>query len=239
MPGGDSPKKKGLPGPSPLGPGLGPGPLGPRSLSRVSLASAIPLASISEDESQPTKKPAPVRPSTRRTVSAPILPPSSQKPRRPSQRGSKLGPNGTGPGPLPLGPPVTRRSHYRPPSRTRGGQQPAFGLGTIYDGQFARTHSLYIPPHPPPDYFSHTAKGHPTRPVDAGYRDSLRRLLAGKELPDRAPPLKDEYKGMEKIRESEWVARRGGWCRIILFLAIFIALAVGLSVGLTLGLKSR
>jgi hypothetical protein len=44
---------------------------------------------------------------------------------------------------------------------------------------------------------------------------------------------------MEKIRESEWVARRGGWCRIILAAAIVIALIIGLSVGLTLGLKKE
>jgi hypothetical protein len=56
--------------------------------------------------------------------------------------------------------------------------------------------------------------------------------------PDRsAPPSRGGTK--EKIRDTEWVARRGGWYRLWLLLILGIALVVGLSVGLTVGMRNK
>ncbi|KAJ9161490.1 hypothetical protein NKR19_g2210 [Coniochaeta hoffmannii] len=53
-------------------------------------------------------------------------------------------------------------------------------------------------------------------------------------LPDRKPENNNAA-----IHRQEWLARRGGWYRILVIAFLLIALIVGLSVGLTLGLRKK
>ncbi|KAK0632026.1 hypothetical protein B0T14DRAFT_559754 [Immersiella caudata] len=55
-------------------------------------------------------------------------------------------------------------------------------------------------------------------------------------VPDRTSEALE--KGLH-LREREWVAKRGGWYRLILGVILILALIIGLSVGLTLGLRNR
>lgn len=41
------------------------------------------------------------------------------------------------------------------------------------------------------------------------------------------------------LRAQEWIARRGGWYRLVLGWMVTLGLIVGLAVGLTLGLRER
>lgn len=43
----------------------------------------------------------------------------------------------------------------------------------------------------------------------------------------------------EGFKDHEWIARRGGWYRLVMLVLITIGLVVGLSVGLTLRLKKK
>ncbi|KAM0335427.1 hypothetical protein ACHAQA_000473 [Verticillium albo-atrum] len=85
-----------------------------------------------------------------------------------------------------------------------------------------------VPPYPPPSYYPRHSK----EPL---WPSPLRNSVAW-DSPDREAAA--ETKGRrEKLRENEWVARRGGWCRIGLIMLFFIMVVVGLAVGLTLGLR--
>ncbi|KAJ9131988.1 hypothetical protein NKR23_g11487 [Pleurostoma richardsiae] len=53
-------------------------------------------------------------------------------------------------------------------------------------------------------------------------------------VPDRDPGPQ-----REGFRDQEWVARRGGWYRLVVTVLVVVALAVGLSVGLTIGLRKK
>jgi hypothetical protein len=57
------------------------------------------------------------------------------------------------------------------------------------------------------------------------------------ELRD-VPPTRME-RLMMKVRSNKYVARRGGWKRLLCFIILVIALIIGLAVGLTVGLRNR
>ncbi|KAB5578474.1 hypothetical protein GE09DRAFT_551944 [Coniochaeta sp. 2T2.1] len=56
-------------------------------------------------------------------------------------------------------------------------------------------------------------------------------------MPDRKPEVNNHH--LEALRKQEWVARRGGWYRIMIITFLVIAATVGLAVGLTLGLRKK
>ncbi|KAK5657103.1 hypothetical protein OQA88_3631 [Cercophora sp. LCS_1] len=55
---------------------------------------------------------------------------------------------------------------------------------------------------------------------------------------DSAPDRKSDPP-KEGLREVPWIARRGGWLRLVAVFLLFGSLLVGLAVGLTVGLKDR
>ena len=54
-------------------------------------------------------------------------------------------------------------------------------------------------------------------------------------VPDRKPENNDS----EAIHQQEWVARRGGWYKLLLIALLTIAAIIGLAVGLTIGLRKK
>ncbi|KAK4451661.1 hypothetical protein QBC34DRAFT_423652 [Podospora aff. communis PSN243] len=55
-------------------------------------------------------------------------------------------------------------------------------------------------------------------------------------VPDRTSEALE--KGLH-LRDREWIAKRGGWYRLVLGVVLIIAIIIGLAVGLTLGLQNR
>ena len=53
---------------------------------------------------------------------------------------------------------------------------------------------------------------------------------------DESAPDRKSEPPKEGIRDNEWLARRGGWNRLVLAALIFAGIIVGLGVGLTYGL---
>ncbi|KAM0288116.1 hypothetical protein ACHAQH_000185 [Verticillium albo-atrum] len=131
--------------------------------------------------------------------------------------------------------PVTpRRPQRHRPARYRSASTGATaGLPQKQPQQYTLFQQLQqqnVPPYPPPSYYPRHSK----EPL---WPSPLRNSIAW-DSPDREAAA--ETKGRrEKIRENEWVARRGGWCRISLITLFFVLIIVGLSVGLALGLRNE
>ncbi|KAB5549854.1 hypothetical protein GE09DRAFT_187189 [Coniochaeta sp. 2T2.1] len=56
-------------------------------------------------------------------------------------------------------------------------------------------------------------------------------------MPDRKPEVNNHH--LEALRKQEWVARRGGWYKIMIITFLVVAAIIGLAVGLTLGLRKE
>jgi hypothetical protein len=77
----------------------------------------------------------------------------------------------------------------------------------------------------------------PTLPEKSYQRSNLGRFAfaaSSESLPDRRASL---YR--PGLRDTRWLARRGGWFRAFLILSIIAVLAIGLGVGLTIGLRRK
>lgn len=59
-------------------------------------------------------------------------------------------------------------------------------------------------------------------------------LDSEESLPDRKPGVVKET-----IKDRKWVARRGGWRRLLVGAVLVLGLVVGVAVGLAVGLKRR
>lgn len=55
---------------------------------------------------------------------------------------------------------------------------------------------------------------------------------------DSAPDRKSDPP-KERLRELPWIARRGGWLRLLAVFLLFLSFLIGLVVGLTVGLRER
>ncbi|KAI9853109.1 MAG: hypothetical protein M1838_001610 [Thelocarpon superellum] len=94
------------------------------------------------------------------------------------------------------------------------------------------------------------AESPPASPVKSHHRPSMRRLgLAGyaSSLAEAPPPPYSPYtdvigpngEKLHEMRNNKYIAKRGGWKRLCVILAIALMIIVGLAVGLSLGLQKK
>jgi hypothetical protein len=69
--------------------------------------------------------------------------------------------------------------------------------------------------------------------LQARFDDSIY-LDSEESLPDRKSGVVKET-----IKDRKWVARRGGWRRLLIGAVLLLGLVVGIAVGLAVGLKKR